>query len=194
MTNSAYLDGRKQYQRPQAVLWADNSGELDTDGFLIPTGTEYTNFLILSDDNRDQIQFKGSRIEHKERMVNGRMRAYHVADKLELDLSWKSLPSRAFSSNPNFSASGQTNTGQYTTDGGAGGVEMLDWYENNTGSFFVYLAYDKYNNFGSYASYNNLPKYNDVVEMFFSDFSYSVSKRGGSTYDFWDITIKLEEV
>lgn len=87
---------------------------------------------------------------------------------------------------------------QYTTDGGAGGVELLDWYENNKGSFWVYLSYDKYNQFGSVRSGSidllTLPKYNQVIEMFFADFSYSVVKRGGSNHDFWNISFTLEEV
>jgi hypothetical protein len=83
---------------------------------------------------------------------------------------------------------------QYTSDGGAGGVEILDWYQNYTGSFWVYLAYDKYSNFDKTdAGYQNLQKYNQVVEVFFSDFSYSVVKRGGSNYDFWNISFTLEE-
>jgi hypothetical protein len=82
---------------------------------------------------------------------------------------------------------------QYTTDGGAGGVELLDWYESHPGSFFVYLSYDKYSNFGKdNAGYQNLSKYNQVVEVFFSDFSHSVIKRG--VHDFWNISVTLEEV
>jgi hypothetical protein len=83
----------------------------------------------------------------------------------------------------------------YTTDGGAGGVELLDWYQKNTGSFWVYLSYDKYSNFGkSDAAYGNLGKYSQVVEVFFSSFDYSVVKRGGTNHDFWNVSVTLEEV
>jgi hypothetical protein len=59
----------------------------------------------------------------------------------------------------------------------------------------MFLAYDNYSNFGSdAAAFNNLGKYNEVVEVFFSDFNYSVQKRGGSNYDFWNISVTLEEV
>jgi hypothetical protein len=41
---------------------------------------------------------------------------------------------------------------------------------------------------------SKLGQYNQVVEVFFSDFNYSVVKRGGSNYDFWDVSVTLEEV
>jgi hypothetical protein len=33
-----------------------------------------------------------------------------------------------------------------------------------------------------------------VLEVFVSDFSYNVVKRGGTNHDLWDISISLEEV
>lgn len=211
MTTTAYMTGRRKYQRPQAMLWADNSGGL-VDGIYIPNGFEIganveetpanepllNQFLILSDDNRQPISFSPNRIENRQRTINGRMRSYHVADKLNISTSWDMLPSRSFRESPEF----DLNTGkspmlnnrsaEYTTDGGAGGVDILSWYENHQGPFWVYLAYDKPESYpGEYAT---LQTYNQVLEMYFSDFSYSVQKRGGSNHDFWDISVTLEEV
>jgi hypothetical protein len=287
-----YLNGRKKYSRPQAMLWADNSGTFSvretssitavtpsnpaagsvkytaannfaigdfvnisglapdayngtyaitgvnptyfivtnvttttvTDAIgiagkasYVPTGTEINsndtanNFIILSDDNRAPIDFTQQRIENRRRTVNGRMRSYHTADKLQISVSWDMLPSRSFSNDPNFNlATGAvTTTGysglqktstpgnylyQFTTDGGAGGAEILDWYENNKGSFWVYLSYDKYPNFENAGDkYKHLAEYSQVLEMFISDFSYSVVKRGGTNFDFWNISVTLEE-
>lgn len=210
--------GRKKYQRPQAIMFSENSGII-SNGAYIPLGYEVgvdedtigdssprNSFLILSDDNRKSLDFGSIRIEKRERMVNGRMRSYHIADKTTLSVSWDMLPSRAFSSFAKFSAiSGRSNlssSGQpassdtsYTTDGGAGGVEILDWYNEHKGSFWVFLAYDNYKNFGdSESSYSKLGVYNDVIEMFITDFTYSVVKRGGSNHDLWNISITLEEV
>ncbi len=228
MADLVYMQGRKEYGRPQAMMWANNSGTVvvddpgpqpnpsPTDGqsFYIPLGYEigslnhngelYTGdeFLILTDDNRSEIKFTPTRIETRKRTVNGRMRSYHVADKLKISTSWDMVPSRSFSTTSDFDSSGSsphTNTNssysQFTTDGGAGGVEILDWYKNYTGSFWVYLSYDKYSNFGKDPiAYENLPKYNQVIEMFFSSFDYSVVKRGGTGYDYWNISVELEEV
>ena len=219
MASVAYMSGRKKYQRPQAVLFANNPGTL-VDGYYVPTGYEVgtdsseiedatlaDSFLILSDDNRGELSFSNNRIEKRERMINGRMRSYHIADKLNLSMQWNMLPSRSFAANANFNtdtgkspyfgSTGKANSIdlEFTTDGGAGGVELLDWYNNNTGSFWVYLAYDNYKNFEDVeGTYGRLGQYNEIVEVFFSAFDYSVQKRGGTNYDFWNISLSLEEV
>jgi hypothetical protein len=230
MATKDYIDGRRKYQRPQAMLWSENSGTL-VDGVYVPNGYEISTefevvpnesfldqFIILSDDNRAPIDFSIDRLERRERMINGRMRSYHIADKLIISTSWDMLPSRSFAADPKFNeetglpdlrTSGQrdpdednsfvqipniTNfSEQYTTDGGAGGVELLDWYEKHKGPFWVFLAYDKYNNFIE-SKYAQLQTYNQIVEMYISDFTYSVAKRGSSNYDFWNISVTLEEV
>lgn len=284
MTTANYLNGRKEYQRPQAILWSDTSPNVTIQtqtGLLIPDGVEYganvagaTNFIILTDDNRTALDFSPNRIEQRQRMINGRMRSFHIADKMNLSLSWNMVPSRSFINDPKFSTTTgeslsefNSNYMKYTTDGGAGGNELLDWYESHTGPFYVYLAYDKYPDIqknvviksvlgngttttyttesGKYnklvpgdivvisgcttgfngvytvktasaesftvsnsaeiiqtaqgttalaISRNTLAQYNEVIEMYISDFSYSVQKRGGSNYDFWNISVSLEEV
>lgn len=234
MATSQYISGRRKYGRPQAILWAESEPVLQN-GIFVPRGFEVgqstdsldesliDSFIILSDDNREKLDFSFERIEKRERMINGRMRSYHIADKLTLSTSWQLLPSRSFNKNPQFDDVGQPSSlissidpdenpntdnnitigysgspynadQQYTTDGGAGGVEILRWYEEHPGPFWVYLAYDKYSNFEGQGVYSKLAQYNDAVEMYISDFSYSVSKRGRSNFDFWDISVTLEEV
>lgn len=215
MTTAQYLTGRKRYQRPQAVLWSENSGTL-TDGLYIPNGYEIgadttgvtdlsllNQFLILSDDNRGEISMTPQRIEQRQRTINGRMRSYHIADKMQYTWSWTMLPSRAYFQVANFDSEGispyKDQTGEFTSDGGAGGVAILDWYQSHTGPFWMYLAYDKYSNFKTNgqidnASFGHLAQYNEIVQVYFSDFNYSVVKRGGNNYDFWNISVTLEEV
>lgn len=216
MSNANYLLNRQKYARPQAVLFANNPGTLEAvavgDGqelYYVPLGNDILSdqtanpnsldyYMILSDDNRSPIDFRVQRIEKRERMINGRMRSYHIADKLSVTLSWDMLPSRSSKLFPNFNSNGISSAAMYTSDGGAGGVEVLDWYESNTGPFWVFLSYDKYNQYGTISSgaveNNNLPKYNQVVQMYFSDFSYSVVKRGATNHDMWNISLTLEEV
>jgi hypothetical protein len=213
MATAAYLTGRRRYQRPQALLWSENPGTLQ-DGVYVPTGYEIgadapegaqadllDQFIILSDDNRGELQFNPTRIEQRQRTINGRMRSYHIADKLTMSVSWNNLPSRGFylpsdfntttGSSPYKNISNQENT----SDGGAGGVELLDWYENHKGPFWMFLAYDKYTNFGKNdGAYTHLAQYNQIMEVYFSDFNYTVVKRGGSNFDFWNISVTLEEV
>lgn len=215
MANSQYMSGRKRWTRPQAMLWSENAGTLDN-GRYVPTGFENVldpefvtdsqskdAFIILSDHNRSPIDFKPMRIEQKQRMINGRMRSYHIADKLQISTSWDNLPSRSFYEFPNFGLNGLFDrvddpAFQYTIDGGAGGSELLNWYENHKGSFWVYLAYDKYENFENVENvtdkYRNLDKYSQILEMYISDFSYSVKKRGQTNHDLWTVSVTLEEV
>ena len=212
MATQAYLTGRRRYQRPQAILWSENPGTL-VDGFYVPTGYEIgadtpaeaptallDQFLILSDHNRGEIGFNQARIEQRQRTINGRMRSYHIADKLTISMSWNMLPSRQYFQNPAFNVNNggspyENQTQEFTADGGAGGVELLDWYENHKGPFWMYLAYDKYSNFGKdNAAYGHLAQYNQIVQVYFANFNYSVVKRGGNNFDFWNISVTLEEV
>lgn len=200
---TSYISGRKRYNRPQAMLWSDNAGTI-TNAIRIPSGIGKEDYIILSDHNRGEISVVQQRIESRQRMINGGMRSYHIADKISLTCSWSRLPSRSYSRNVIFDSSGapqMSGTDQeYTVDGGAGGVELLDWYETHPGPFYVYLGYDKYNN-NSFKvagqitddSFEHLSVYNDVRLMYFSSFDYSVEKRGGTNFDFWTVNVSLEE-
>jgi len=207
MATASYMTGRKRYQRPQGILWSENAGTL-VDGLYVPTGYEIgstapegtdTNmidqFLILSDHNRGEMSFTPERIEQRERTINGRMRSYHIADKLKMSVSWTNLPSRAYETNPELNSVGLSDAYMNTSDGGAGAVELLDWYENHKGPFWMFLACDKYSNFGKdNEAYGHLPQYNQIMEVYFSDFNYTVVKRGGNNFDLWDVSVNLEEV
>jgi hypothetical protein len=211
MATEAYLTGRRRYQRPQALLWSENPGTL-VNGLYVPTGFELQGnydestdanlvdqFIILSDHNRGELSFIPTRIEQRQRTINGRMRSYHIADKLTMSVSWNNLPSRGYYQDAGFNENGvsdyKNETGEFTSDGGAGGVELLDWYENHTGPFWMFLAYDKYSNFGKdNAAYGHLAQYNQIMQVYIADFSYSVVKRGGANHDLWNISVTLEEV
>jgi hypothetical protein len=210
MATSGYMTGRKRYQRPQAVLWSDNAGTL-SNGLYVPTGYEVgavvpdgtasnliDQFMVLSDHNRSEISFNTERIEKRQRTINGRMRSYHIADKLNISFSWNDLPSRSHALVADFNSSGvsplKNSTSEYTADGGAGGVQLLDWYENHKGPFWMYLSYDKYSNFGNDdAAFGHLNSYNQIMQVYFSDFNYTVTKRGGSNFDLWNVSVTLEE-
>jgi len=238
---AGYISGRKTWKRPQAMVWADGY-RVTNDGKLIPIGYEIgsdltgipaadldNSFIILSDHNRDSVNIATERIEQRQRMANGTMRSFFIADKLIISTSWSMIPSRGFEIVPFFDqefGNPKRNISvtepyiltpddkdapdpftyfanlskQYTVDGGAGGGEMLDWYENHTGPFWVLLSYDKYSEFGDdNAARRKLSEYSQAVQMYISDFSYSVVKRGGGNpgfagYDMWDVSVTLEEV
>jgi len=215
MASLNYLSGRKKYGRPQALLFADLPGSLiETENGLahVPDGYEIgaslsefegdpstiSTFIILSDHNRGPIDIKNNRLEQRERTINGKMRSFYIADKESFSISWKNLPSRSFSGIANFDEdTGQEESGliRYTVDGGAGGNELLDWYLNHPKSFYLFIAYDKYINFKQQDNtVGRLGEYQQVKEVFISDFSYTVNRRGSTTHDLWDVNISLEEV
>lgn len=209
MATSTYMNNRKKFQRPQALLFSNNPGTLDN-GFYIPTNNEGEDFIILSDHNRSPIAIAKQRIETRNRMINGTMRSYHTADKINLACSWERLPSRSYSSSPVYTDGvlGQTpvdepppsnaylglNPEEYTVDGGAGGADLLTWYEDHPGPFWVFMSYDE-------SGSGNLNRYTQVVQMYFAGFDYEVEKRGGawssgtaSGFDMWNINMSLEQV
>jgi hypothetical protein len=186
-----YINNRTKYKQPQGLLLADQAG-VAANGTFVPNGTEFEDFIILTDDNRDALDMSMERIEQRERMINGRMRSYHVADKTKISASWDMIPSRAFKDETApFDGDGKKTAvpaaDRYTTDGGAAGNEMLKWYDGHKGSFWVFLSYDrKYNA-------NAAKTYNERLEMQFADFSYTVKNRG-PLFDYWSVNISLEEV
>lgn len=204
MATNEYMVGRKTYQRPQAICFAD-SEPFEESGKYVPEGTEFSNFLILSDHNRGPIDMGVTRIGTRKRTINGRMRSYHTADKLTLSTSWDMLPSRGWPIGHNIGTNGVNladYSDRFTVDGGAGGNEILEWYKGHTGSFWVLLAYDRYPIMANdITTFSKMWQYNEKVEMFLTDdFSYQVVKRGTGNQatgspgmDFWNIDLKLEE-
>ena len=195
MASLAYLANRKKYIRPQAVIWMDATVDISN---IDISGTEYDNFLILSDHNRSELNFNTQRIESRQRMINGTMRSYHTADKLQISWDWNMLPSRSFDKDPEFNAQGIISASgsipiDYTVDGGAGGREILDWYNNHPGAFYMMLSYDTYNNITGQNQYDQLSKYNQVIPVYFASFQYNVVNRGATNHDLWNISVSLEE-
>lgn len=214
VATSAYMTGRRSYlkgaTRPQAILFSDNVGTLSS-GVYIPNGVEGTDFIILTDGNRSEISLATQRIEQRQRMVNGNMRSYWMADKINISTSWTKIPSRAYSESVDYDPdtglieNDPSTYSMYTVDGGAGGVDILSWYEDHVGPFYVFLGYDKFRIDGS-ENYSRLAGYNQVLKMFISSFDYNIEKRGGTStgsmysdgktigFDLWNIGLSLEEV
>lgn len=139
-----------------------------------------TNYLYISDNNRAELAVSFERIEYKQRMINGTMRSYHVADKKNFSTSWDKLPSR------------KTQVTEYDATSRnkfAGGQELLKWYEDHTGDFWMLLVYDFDPSMPSEGVRNSIEK----VNVFFESFSYNVLERG-SDLDLWNIDLSLVEV
>jgi len=142
----------------------------------VDLGSEY---LYLSDNNRAELAVSFERIEYKQRMINGTMRSYHVADKKNYSTSWDKLPSR------------KDQVTEYDANSRnkfAGGQEILDWYKRYTGSFWLVLVYDV----NSSVSKSNIKQNIEIANVFFESFSYNVVERG-LDLDLWNVNLSLVE-
>jgi len=137
-----------------------------------------SSYLYVSDNNRSELAVSFERIEYKQRMINGTMRSYHVADKKNFSTSWDKMPSR------------KTQVTEYSASSNfAGGQEMLKWYEDHTGDFWMLLVYDV----DSTVATGDIKKNIEKVNVFFENFSYNIVERGFDL-DLWDIDLSLVEV
>jgi len=137
-------------------------------------------FYYLTDDNRSELSISSERIEYRKRMINGRMRSYHVADKKTFSVSWDDLETL----NTSVSEYLQKNTNKNI----ASAKEMVEWYNNHNGSFYLTLVYDAPN-----SNRNIDVKYRlEYYEVFFQDFSYAIKYRGADK-DIWNINMVLVE-
>lgn len=141
-------------------------------------------YLYLTDDGRSPVSVQPQRIENKQRMVNGRMRSYYIADKKSFSTSWGELPSRK--TRPTLS-DGLSN--QITSDGFGAGQDIKDWHENHTGDFWMMLVYDADATVGGASHTNQVELYN----VFFDSFDFEIVKRGQYN-DLWSVSISLVEV
>ena len=220
MTDSQHSDAdhihefidRWEYTRPNFLTLSNNQGRYFDGGTYrswLPEGTEGSDFIFVSDHNRSSAPLTVDRIGANKRMINANMRTYHIADKVNLPLSWTDLPSRAYSSLDGYPAwkddqtldKDQRSICKFTADGAAGGVEMLDWHQRHPGSFWVFLNYDSNANSGQPDALTT-KSYSKVFEMIVTDFSYDITRRSHGHYvgntmyavDLWDVSMTLEQV
>lgn len=117
--------------------------------FAKPQGMAWNNNKI-TDHKRSEISVDTERIESSDRMANGNLRKYVIADKRSFSTSWDDLPDRVAG----------------TVDGFWGGREMLAFYKANAGAFTLRLNYGD-------NSFEN-------ITVVFTEFSYEISKRASA--------------
>lgn len=136
-----------------------------------------TRFRRVSEHNRSEFNISPIRIEQQNRMANGTMRKYFVADKKQFTLSWDMLPSYR----------------NETVDGAWAAEDLKYFYETKgKGSFRIRInptvfAPATYMEDSSSAL---LDEYTYTV--MFTSCNFTVSKRGIQPY--WNVSMTLEEV
>lgn len=125
----------------------------------------------VSEHNRSQFDISSERIEKQQRMSNGTLRKYFVADKKTFTLSWDMLPSYR----------------TLTVDGAWGAEDLRTFYSSAQGqssfNIRVNLAKDGTN--------QESANYEEYVVVF-SNCNFTVLKRG--MQPFWNVSITLVEV
>ncbi len=106
----------------------------------------------VTDHNRAELGIDVDRIEKKQRMSNGTLRKYIVADKRNFSTSWTMLPKLT----------------SQTVDGFWGADAIEQFYNSTTGSFSLELSD------GDSETY--------TYSVMFSDYNKSVVKRGSTDY------------
>lgn len=128
-------------------------------------------FYALSEHNRSEFAITPQRIEKTQRMANGTLRKFWIADKRTFSLSWDMLPA----------------TSALTVDGAWGAEEIRSFYHSGDGrSTFkirVNLAKD-----GSDQSTSGFEEYT----VSFTSASFMVQKRGIQPH--YSVSISMEEV
>lgn len=118
---------------------------------------------IPSEHNRTAMGAGNERIKHSNRMKNGRLRQYYVADKRTWTISWDMLPA----------------PDSETVDGKAGAASIEKFHNETAGEFTMTIQHAD-------------SSLDETVLVVFSDFDKTHVRRG--KYDFWDISVGIEEV
>jgi hypothetical protein len=134
-------------------------------------------FRRVSEHNRSEFNERTLRIEQNQRMANGLLRKYYVADKKQWDVSWTMLPSYR----------------NETTDGGWGAEDIKQFYESSEGkgSFRIKINPTVFS--------TELIEQSDGVmaddytyTVVFTSCDFTVVKRGLQTY--WNVKLSMEQV
>lgn len=147
----------------------------------LPVGSAlyFNTTLKISEHNRQPISLSKNRIEKTQRMANGTMRKFYVADKESINVSWTKLPS--------------FNT--YTVDGGYGALDLKSFYDGSAAKASGALS--GRSTFDVTIRYGGTTK---TMEMIFSSFSLEMVNRnvkqanGDTAQEFWNVSLTLEEV
>ena len=183
------MAARRTFSRPQAAIFSDRKFVFTNDEYVAPNDLNEgaMEAIILPDHARAPIQLGFNRIESRNRMINGTSRAFWTADKMTLQTSWDGLPSRLAVNGQEYVDGMQMPIGDmFLADNAAPAWLLRDWYNGHPESFYVYLSYDD-----GIVNENLGKRYVEERRMYFTSFGMTLGKRG--VYDFWDISMALEE-
>ena len=134
-------------------------------------------FRRLTEHNRAPLSLSTERIESSQRMANGTLRKYFIADKLNLSVSWEMIPSFR----------------NETVDGAWGAEDIKNFYESSAGRGPFRIKINPTVFSTSLVEQSDGALADDYTyTMAFTSCDFTVIKRG--LQPFWSVNISLEQV
>lgn len=128
-------------------------------------------WIKLSEHNRGEIGISIQRIQQSQRMANGSLRKFFVADKKEFSISWRMLPG----------------TRVYTVDNQWGALDLIEFYNSSEGQ----STFDIRLNFAKSGTSQESSGYEQYT-VSCTSFNATLIKRG--EVPFYDISMTMEQV
>lgn len=128
-------------------------------------------WIKLTEHNRSEIAVGQQRIEQKQRMANGSLRKFFVADKKEFSVSWNMLPG----------------TRIYTVDNQWGALDLIEFYNSSEGQ----STFDIRLNFAKSGTSQESSGYEQYT-VSCTSFNATLIKRG--EVPFYNISMSMEQV
>ncbi len=140
------------------------------DLYADPTDTTQ-GWIKLSEHNRSEISMDTERIEQSQRMANGSLRKFFVADKKRFNVSWSMLPG----------------TRTYTVDGQWGALDLIEFYKSSEGqsTFVIRLNFAKSGTSQESSGY-------EEYTVSCTGFNATLVKRG--QVPFYNVSMSMEQV
>lgn len=125
----------------------------------------------VTEHNRSELGVDSMRIEQTQRMSNGTLRKFHIADKKRFSVSWSMLPTYR----------------SLTVDGYWGAEDLRTFYasDEGKGTFRIRINFAKDGTNQSSSGY-------EEYTVSFTDCSFAVVKRGVQAH--WNVSMTMEEV
>lgn len=134
-----------------------------------------TKFRRVSEHNRSEFSISTNRIERQERMANGFLRKYFVADKKQFNVSWEMLPSFRNES----------------VDGAWAAEDLKTFYESSKGKTSFRIKINP-TTFAISTIEGGSLEDDYTYTVIFTSCNFTVVKRGIQAY--WNVSITMEEV
>jgi hypothetical protein len=128
-------------------------------------------WIRLSEHNRSEIGITQQRIEQSQRMANGSLRKFFVADKKEFSVSWTMLPGSKI----------------YTVDNEWGALDLIEFYNSSEGQ----STFDIRLNFAKTGTNQESSGYESYT-VSCTSFNATLVRRG--EIPFYNISMSMEQV